>query len=433
MWMAILKREMLEYLKSTKFLIGLAVVLTLVALSTLINAADYAQRHQDYLDAHHTRLPLDGFGYMRVAYRRPQILGVFVQGKDRELGDQIHACGDSVTTEPMGFMGYWSQNQRFRAGFAAIDFAFVVRVVMSLLVIFLAYDCVSQERVQGTLRLMMANALSRGHLLWGKFFGGLVVILGMLTLAVLVAALIIVLHPALTADASLLASLAILWGLSALYLTVFFGLSVMLSTWLNSPATSLLSLLQIWVVLVVIWPHAGIVLAQRIIPIPDTRERDQRKEDRVSDYTRQYRQAHAVPSDPNEKRLYERQLERRCDELRRQVDLDYSRQQTRQVQFAQRLALLSSPILYDRIAQRLARTDSAEFDRFLRSAERFWTEHHWGDGRVRGEEEPPEFVYQDQTLGAALGPTLPHWGILFLLGAACFAAAHTVFMKRDID
>ena len=429
MYKTILKREMLEYLRSTKFLIGLAVTLVLVGLSTVLNTADYVQRHQDYLDAQHTELPLDGFG-IRVAYRQPQILGVLVQGKDRELGDQVIGRSNRVSTQPMGYMGYWSQNQRYMSGFAAIDFAFVVRVVMSLLVVFLAYDCVSQERVQGTLKLMMANSLSRGQLLWGKFVGGMAVILGMLTITVLVAALILVLHPKLTVDGSLLVSLALLWLLSALYLSVFFALSVAFSTLLASPATSLLSLLQIWIVLLVLWPHAGILLAQEMIEVPGPRELDRRKEDLVTQCTQEYRQANAEPADPNEKPLYEQRLDRRCDALRRQVDLDSNRQLTRQVQLARHLTLLSPAVLYDRVTQRLARTDSDEFDRLLQGAEQFWSEHYWRDDRR--DEEPPAFTYQSESLAGVVEHTLPCWAILFLLGAACFATAHTVFMKKDI-
>jgi ABC-2 type transport system permease protein len=431
MWRAILKREILEYIKSTKFLIGLVVALGLVGLSTFINTADYVQRHQDFLDAHHTRLPLEGFGH-RIAYRKPQILGILVQGKDRELGDQVMGQSDAVSTKPMGFMGYWSQNQRFMSGFAAIDFAFVVRVVMSLLVIFLAYDCVSQERVQGTLKLAMANSLSRGEFLWGKFLGGLVVLLGMLTVAVLVAALILVLHPDVRADGGVLASVGVLWALSALYLSVFFGLSVMLSTWLRSPATSLLVLLQIWIVLLVIWPHAGILLAQKVMAIPNSRELDERKHVLMSDFAQEYRAAHPEPADPNEKKDYERRMRRRRGELCRQVGFDYSRQLTRQVRLAHNLALLSPAVLYDRVAQRLARTDSEEYDRFVREAERFWVEHYWNEDNDRGRDEPPEFAYQGQSFGAVLEPTVSCWAILFLLGAACFAGAHTIFMKRDI-
>jgi uncharacterized protein DUF3526 len=102
------------------------------------------------------------------------------------------------------------------------------------------------------------------------------------------------------------------------------------------------------------------------------------------------------------------------------------------MRLARSLALLSPAVLYDRTAQRLARTDSEEYDRFVRRAERFWVEHYWNTDERGGDEEAPEFAYQGQSFGAALEPTVSCWAILFLLGAACFAGAHTVFMKKDI-
>jgi len=45
---AIVQREILEYLKSSKFLIGLCLTVVLVGISTFINIGDYQQRQQDY-------------------------------------------------------------------------------------------------------------------------------------------------------------------------------------------------------------------------------------------------------------------------------------------------------------------------------------------------------------------------------------------------
>ena len=48
---AIVQREILEYLKSSKFLIGLGLTIVLVSIGTFVNISDYQQRQQDYLDA----------------------------------------------------------------------------------------------------------------------------------------------------------------------------------------------------------------------------------------------------------------------------------------------------------------------------------------------------------------------------------------------
>ena len=44
----IMKREILKYLKSEKFLIGLTVTLAIAVVATVINIRDFEQRQQDY-------------------------------------------------------------------------------------------------------------------------------------------------------------------------------------------------------------------------------------------------------------------------------------------------------------------------------------------------------------------------------------------------
>ena len=55
----IIAHEVCEYIKSSRFMIGLGLIVTLVAVTTWININDYVQRQQDYLEAGHTDLPMD--------------------------------------------------------------------------------------------------------------------------------------------------------------------------------------------------------------------------------------------------------------------------------------------------------------------------------------------------------------------------------------
>ena len=152
---AIVQREILEYLMSSKFLIGLGLAIALVGMSTFINIGDYQQRQQDYLDAVKS---FESGGFSIEVFRKPQKLSTLVQGRDRELGSRIEFNYLNLPIQTSGYMGeFASQHHRYVSGFASIDFAFVVRVVMSLMVVFLGYNTICEERVQGTLRLTLAN------------------------------------------------------------------------------------------------------------------------------------------------------------------------------------------------------------------------------------------------------------------------------------
>ena len=129
-------------MKSSKLLIGLSLTVILITISTIINIGDFQQRRQDYLDA-----SKNAERSFRVEiFREPKVLSTLVHGKDRKLGSRLEFNYMNLPIRTSGYMGYSSQHHRFFSGFAAVDFAFVVRVVLSLIVIFLAYNSVSEKK-----------------------------------------------------------------------------------------------------------------------------------------------------------------------------------------------------------------------------------------------------------------------------------------------
>ena len=440
---AIVQREILEYLKSSKFLIGLCLTVVLVGISTFINIGDYQQRQQDYLDA---KQSLKGKSVIIEIFRKPQILSTLVQGKDRELGSRIQITYWSLPNQTSGYMGeYASQHQRYVSGFASVDFAFVVRVVLSLMVIFLAYNSISEERTQGTLKLALANALPRGQLLFGKFLGGLFVILGSLTIATLIAVLVMVLHPAISLDRELFMRILGMWGVSALYLGTFFTLSLMVSTIINRPSVALLVLLQIWIVVIVIYPNISIILSQHLMGLPGSEELADRRRALFEPYEQEYnenRQAfhEMVESGEGNKEISIKNVEvsAKRTELYHQVDNEYSQQMTRQMHLARNIAIFSPSVLYNSVMQRLARTDIQESDKFKEGVERYWhkvvekSRLRYRDLEAFKKSTFPEFTYTTQSAAESIVRTLPQWIILFLLSVVFFVAAHTVFMRKDI-
>ena len=165
----IVLREILEYLKSARFALGLFITVVLVAASALINVEDYALRHQDYLDA---KKELQAESRRVNILRGPQVLSALVRGKDKDLGEMAPRIGvHRIPSELSGYMNVPESKYPSLARLSAVDFAFVVRVIMSLMVIFLAYGAVAEEKAGGTLKLVLANSLPRDKLLLGKLAG----------------------------------------------------------------------------------------------------------------------------------------------------------------------------------------------------------------------------------------------------------------------
>jgi ABC-type transport system involved in multi-copper enzyme maturation permease subunit len=440
---AIIKREILEYLKSSKFLIGLCLTIVLVGMSTFINIGDYQQRQQDYLDA---KQSLKSQGIDIKIFRKPQILSTLIQGRDRELGSRMEISYLNLPIQPSGYMGeFASQHHRYVSGFESVDFAFVVRVVMSLMIIFLAYNSISEERAQGTLRLVLAHPLPRGQLLLGKFLGGLFVVLGSLTIATLIAVLVMVLHPAVSLDGDLFLRILGIWAISALYLAAFFTASLMVSTIINRPSVALLILLQIWIFVIVIYPNISIILSRHLFMLPRSEELADRKRAVFEPYEKEFNESwqafhKMVKSGEHDLELSKRNFELNAQrtKLFHRIDIEYSQQLTNQMQLAENIGLLSPSVLFDSVVQRLTGTDIREFDNFMDGVERHWHKYlerwplRYTDFEAYQKSELPEFTYATQSVAESIAQTLYQWTIMFLLSVAFFVAAHTAFMKKNV-
>jgi ABC-type transport system involved in multi-copper enzyme maturation permease subunit len=434
----IIRREILEHLKSAKFLIGLAIAVLLTVASTALNVQDYAMRHQDFLEA---KKDLKSNGFEISIFREPQVLSVLVRGKDRVMGNQTRMSVMSAPRELTGYMGSAPKKSTSFAGFSAVDFAFLVRVVLSLLVVFLAYNAVSEEKANGTLKLALANALPRDKLLLGKLLSGLAVVIGSLAVAALLASLILIVHPAVSLSAGELIRIAAMLAVSALYLSVFYTLGLFVSVKTERPAVSLMILLQAWIFLVVIYPNLSVILAERVYPLASeeflAKQRDAVWE-RHGAEIKKANQGIARPSPTKEDRL--RFNETWSDTMAEydKIAEEFGRRQTAQMKLAELFSVLSPAALYDQVANRLARTDIREYDRFLEGAHRLWlnfverSKLRYTDEEAYKKSTLPDFTYVSDSPTEAVASVWPLWLILFLFSLIFFALAYTGFLRKDL-
>jgi ABC-type transport system involved in multi-copper enzyme maturation permease subunit len=440
----IIGREVLEYLKSAKFLIGLGITLVLAAGSAVINVQDFKQRQQDY-QAAVQEMKGDRF-YIRL-YRPPQVLSTLIQGKDRKLGNSITLTYITLPDRTSGYMGGGqSQHHRFISGFAAVDLAFIVRVVLSLLVVFIAYNAVSEEKAAGTLKLVLSNRVPRDRLLLGKFLGGWFVILGSLLVSALVSVIIVLAHSFVAFGAGEWTRLLSFLGLSAVYLTAFYALSLFVSVLTNRPSASLLALLQAWVFLIVIYPNLGVVAASNLVKLPSAEQVARQKESVFQPYEAEQKKVQeafgqAVNSGqqvPKEVGIRNVELWALRAELGHQVDEEYGRRLTAQAGLARALSALSPAVLFDQAAERYARTGLAEYDRFMREIHRYWQQHvertklRYVNYEAAKKAPAIEFRPQVESTADALAATWLPTLLLAFFGLAFFALGHVAFLKKDI-
>ncbi len=161
---------------------------------------------------------------------------------------------------------------------------FIVTIIMSLLAILFSYDAITGERQSGTLRLVIANSVSRTTILLGKFLGGAASLLIPFILALLVGVLYVSVNPAIQWDSSAWAELALLTAASTTFITSFYLLGLMVSTFSRYSAISILNCLFLWVLLVLVIPNVCPYVSAQFCRIPSIKEIE-RKEVEVQRYS----------------------------------------------------------------------------------------------------------------------------------------------------
>lgn len=154
---------------------------------------------------------------------------------------------------------YWMRN------FEVLDWSVIVRYVVSFLCIVLSYNAISGEREGGTLRLALANPLSRAHFLAGKFLAHFATLMVTLAVGSLVSVAILALNRVLSLDGLLARNYLFFLAIAAFYIALFLLLGMGISALARTSATSLIVLILSWAALIVVIPQTSYLIAVKVV------------------------------------------------------------------------------------------------------------------------------------------------------------------------
>ncbi|RMD57874.1 hypothetical protein D6833_13505 [Candidatus Parcubacteria bacterium] len=272
------EKEVMTNLQNFKIPACLAILTLLFLLSVHLLAMDYRQRFNNWsMNQTAQRDPTVG-GVAQYRLRNgsfydsagaghdppmqpPSSLSVLVKGLDGEV-DRI------VTLSTFLNFGSRQDENRVAALFGIPDVAFVVKVMVSLLALFLSLDGLTREKEAGTLRALMAHPLRRRELLLGKAIGASVSLLVPLALSYMAGVVYLFsLHGLLRSGEALIRASFVL-GLSALYGLVFVHLGLLISMLARRTKTAVVIALLVWAAIVVVLPNTAILAAELVSPVP---------------------------------------------------------------------------------------------------------------------------------------------------------------------
>ena len=283
----IIKREFFDHLNSLRFALTALILASLMVTNAVVHLQshpDKVRRYSEKVTTDQNKLQSETDLYQLLKkgpgklYKRPSALSFIADGGDAFLpgsgttnwGSWSRSTGSSggrqVKVRSIWSMDYPTANPNardFRPKATKIDWVFIITYLLSFIPLLFTFDALSGERERGTLRLCLANPISRPALLVGKFLGALITVLIPFCFAVLLNLAVISLDSWTQLGSADWGRLGMIMLIASGYTSIFIAVGLMVSASTRDSRVSLVVLLIIWVALVVFMPSTLGTLATK--------------------------------------------------------------------------------------------------------------------------------------------------------------------------
>jgi ABC-type transport system involved in multi-copper enzyme maturation permease subunit len=482
----IIKREIYDHFTSLRFALTVGLITLLMALNALIFvSSDYKQRMREYSQniawvadkvkassKYLNELAQQGpVGF----YKRPSPLAFCANDQEDALPIRIHAAGANYQNgwggslersyyyRPPWKLEYiqdtYQENSMLQT-FTALDWSFIISVVMSFVAILFTYDAISGERERGTLALTLSNAVPRGVILLAKFLGVFIAIVVPMLMGILLNLLIVNLSGVVSLSGNGWAQIGLMAVISFIYISLFIGLGLAISSRMAHSSTSLLVLLLIWVVLVVLVPNTLGSVVSTLRKVPSQREFQQRRDSMMQPFWNWNKSdkelfKYGSPTQPNPNikaiELMANYITARM-ETESRLDDEHLDAQFAQVQSARKILRASPTTIYNYAMETLAGTGFEQHQQFVQAVRRYRSQfiefiktadradpesfhvYYLKEGlssKPVGFDNVPRFV-EPTGVGLAAKNALMDLSLLLLFSALLFLASYLAFLRCDV-
>ena len=277
----IVARELLDHLTSLRFALTTFILVALMVTNAVVHLRTHPQRIRKYsekVNASQTELKSRTELYALLQkgpgklYKRPASLAFIANGGEALLPDESVSGGfwRLYNLSYIWSLGVPRLNieaiSNLRPTATVIDWVFIVTYLLSFIPLLFTFDALSGERERGTLRLCLANSISRPALLVGKFLGSLITVLIAFYCAVLFNLAVISAESWTQLSGADWGRLGLIVLIASCYAGIFVAIGLIISAMTRESRLSLVVLLLIWVTVVVFMPSTLGTLSTRWMP-----------------------------------------------------------------------------------------------------------------------------------------------------------------------
>jgi len=253
--------------------------------------------------------------------------------------------------------------------FADVDWTFIISLILSFFALLLVYDAVCGEKRAGTLRLLQSNTISRPSVILGKYLGAMAILSIPLFISVLLSLVILILHGQITFNFVQIAQVFIFLLAVLFYLSIFVLIGLFISSKTSNPVTSIIYSLLIWVVVVILIPHSGGIIAAKVFPIPTWQEVDREIRHRRSEigdaHRARYSQVFRWNGNPWAEWVpYRSRAVNEMAEARNSMMNEYIHKMIGQIEKARLVTQISPTAVFANLSEKISGTGISHFKKF---------------------------------------------------------------------
>ncbi len=475
MWRTLVAKEMRAHLVSFRFLASFVILFVVVAVTAAVLTADYVAKLDEYSAR---QAEIDRYVRSYAHFNRIQNV---LQPAQPPIPFQSLVRGLTADVNMEAF-----DDDPLPVMFPLIDLTFIVTILMSLVALILTYDAVSGEKEEGTLKLMLANSLPRSKLILAKVAGAGLTLVGPLVVSLAAGMLVVLLHPRVDWTGADWGALGLILVGAVIYSVVFSLIGILVSSAHRSSASSIMTSLFVWTLLVLVVPNLSPYVASFLSPAP-SRIKVARETARLTDVDRddlgrkllaEYRGQvlkeypvlaerlteaevkERVAEDPEYQKAYEAAraaVERAWAEANRiqnekadTLNEDLERKEAAQTELARLLSMISPLANMSYLATDLSSTGTRNQEHFGQLG-RLWGQAFYRDYQPKKIQElrakdptadawntpidmsdAPRFRYTEEGLAGRVRAALPPFAVLLGCGILLFAAAYVSFIRYDV-
>ena len=286
MFVELWKRQLVEDITSSKFLINFVIILASVIGFSLLFLGHFQSLEESYsknTNANDQLLAESSKELVRLLSAplefgmKPRLFLFISDGYEEKIPKGLVFRLKGYTPDIKETTGLKKASSPHLSAFYSTDLTFIVQFLLSFFAVLLAFDAFTSEKEKGTLRLVYSNPVKRGHLVLAKYMSALLAIGLPLLLGLIIGLILLSLSSVVPISSGFISGLSLFFIVSLLYLSVFVLIGLLFSAFSHTSKNSLVLCLLVWIFLVVILPKSsGLFLNLKRFDVPTEQEIEER-------------------------------------------------------------------------------------------------------------------------------------------------------------